>query len=288
MFYSDLANNLTLFQMSVNLRSRSKMTLGDENFFARDFFPSGLLPTARMVVEVMLWHLLPKGKGYICPKKEEAAAFTANMLMEHWVWCNVYPTTKVNTAIKIEKLYKEFHAKCRTPKARQTEKWKEETARPYVQSLEKGLDIRTKDDTARKRLEEHFGVKETATESEYWTDQMHGDRKMFCESFVDRKWQALHDRKTTEKAAQGMMMMQQQVKIDGMKKVPLPKDIEEELMSVSEEEKEETDTDFLEEEDEDKTGKKKRKLVHETTDSGSLPEGYNHVRRSIGKVSTEH
>ena len=117
---------------------------------------------------------------------------------------------------------------------------------------------------------------------------MHGDRKMFCESFVDRKWQALHDRKTTEKAAQGMMMMQQQVKIDGMKKVPLPKDIEEELMSVSEEEKEETDTDFLEEEDEDKTGKKKRKLVHETTDSGSLPEGYKHVRRSIGKVSTEH
>ena len=162
--------------MAVHLRSGSKMTLNEENFFARDSFPSGHLPTARMVIEMMIWHLLPKGKGFTCPSRMEDAALTAETLMEHWVWCNVYPRRKQNTVNKISKLYNDFRVKCRTPKVKQTQKWKEERASPFLESLEKGLDIRTEDDKLRKKQEEEYGVKETEIDKEFWSDQMFGER----------------------------------------------------------------------------------------------------------------
>ena len=167
----------------------------------------------------MIWHLLPKGKGFTCPTKEEAASLTAETLMEHWVWCNVYPRRKQNIVSKINNLYNDFRVKCRTPKVKQTQKWKEETASPFIESLEKGLDIRTEDDNLRKKQEEEYGVKEAEMEKDFWSDQMFGERKMYCEAFVDRKWQALHDRKTKEKAALKRMMDQQREEIENMKKV---------------------------------------------------------------------
>ena len=270
--------------MAVHLRSGSKMTLNEEDFFARDSFPSGHLPTARMVIEMMIWHLLPKGKGFTCPSRMEAAALTAETLMEHWVWCNVYPRKKLNVVNKIDKLYMDFRAKCQTRKVKQTKKWKEETVKQYIESLEKGLDIRTEDDKMRKKQEGQYEVKETEVEKEFWTDQMFGGRKMYCESFVDRKWQSLHDRKTKEKVAQEKMMIEQIEEIEKMKKVPLPKDLEE-LMSDSDEEKDGNDNDFVEEVEAEEPGRKRRKLVPESTGSGSLPEGYCHVRKSIGRVS---
>ena len=84
------------------------MSYGDENFFARDCFSSGCLPTKREVIEMLVWHLLPKGKGFTCPPKEEAASCVADVLIEHWIWCNLYPKHKKNVVGAILKLYDEF------------------------------------------------------------------------------------------------------------------------------------------------------------------------------------
>lgn len=270
----------------VHLRSGSKMTLGEEEFCARDFFPSGLLPTKRMVLEMMIWHLLPKGKGFCCPTKEEAASLVADVLIQHWIWCNVYTKQKKNVTNAILKLYMEFRVKVRVPKVKQTQKWQEAVAKPFILSLEKGFDIKAQDFQAIKKQEELYNVKETEVEKEFWRDQMEGDRKMFCDSFVDKKWLSMHERKQKAKEGQEKLQQKQEEEIESMKSVSLPKDLEEELLDLEEEQKDEDNNEYVPD-DEEQNVKKKRKLVAEveTWKQGTLPENWRHVRKSIGKVS---
>ena len=74
-----------------NLRSATVQELAGASFFARDSFSPGLLPTSREVIEMMVHHLMPRGKGYLQKTKEEAAIMVSGLLSEHWIWCNIYP-----------------------------------------------------------------------------------------------------------------------------------------------------------------------------------------------------
>ena len=212
------------------------------------------------------------------------------MLIEHWIWCNLYPKHKKNVIGAILKLYDEFKLKVRYPKQKQTEKWKEGSAKSFTLSLQKGFDIKAQDKQYIKKQEELYGVKETEVEHEFLVDQVQGERKMYYESFVDRKWRSLHERKQKEKEGFEKLKQRQEEQIESMRKVPMPKDLEEELMSVDEEdEKADSESDYVVEE-EDESGKRKRQLVKETDDKGqgnTLPEGWQHIRSSIWKVGNK-
>ena len=110
--------------------------------------------------------------------------------MEHWVWNNLYTKTVRNVSNTLLSLYNDFKKMQGAPFPRQTAKWVKEKLEPYLDSLEVGLDIRTMDVAFRKKQEDLYGVKETADEESFWSDQIFGQRVGFCDGFVDRKWQA--------------------------------------------------------------------------------------------------
>ena len=75
---------------------------------------------------MMVWHLLPlsKRKGFTCPVKGEAASCVADVLIEHWIWCNLYPKHKKNVVNAILKLYAEFKlmVKCQKKKRKKNDR----------------------------------------------------------------------------------------------------------------------------------------------------------------------
>ena len=111
----------------------------------------------------------------------------------------MYPKYRKLIVNVILKLYAEFKLKVKCPKQKQTEKWKEDTTKPFTLSLQQWFDIKLQDLQYTKKQEEGYGVKETEVENESWVDQVRGDRMMYCESFVDKKWPSLHKRRQKEK-----------------------------------------------------------------------------------------
>ena len=259
------------------LRKQSRVEgPGGEHFYAREQFSNGLLPSKREIIERMIFHLLPKSMS-----RDEAADTVADELMQHWVYCNVYTKQRKNVSKAIKSLYDEFQVKKQTGKHRQTPKWFEETWNPYLLSLNNGFDIRAQTLEARKKQEELFGVKETETEEKFWKDQIEGERKMFCEAFVDRKWQSLHDRRQKEKEGMERLKEKQVLEVESIRGLTLTEEIEEEIGGAVEETRDDNDNFEAEEQ-----SSKRRRLVKEVDPckSTSLPEDWRHVRHSIGKV----
>ena len=76
------------------LKTAGQKTLGDETFSAKMGFSLGVLPIAKEVSEVVIYHLLPqKGKASI--SKDEAINLVAGGLIQHWVFQNIYTIQKV-------------------------------------------------------------------------------------------------------------------------------------------------------------------------------------------------
>ena len=164
-----------------NLRSATVQNLAGFDFYAKDSFTPGLLPTGREIIEMMVHHLMPRGKGYTQKNKQGAAEMISGLLSEHWIWCNIYPKSMVSIAKSVLNLYDNFKNLRYTSKARQTDTWMETKAKPFLDMLEKGFDIAATDHDYIKKLEKVYRVKMTESETDFYEDQVNGERKMFCD-----------------------------------------------------------------------------------------------------------
>ena len=202
------------------------------------------------------------------------------------MWCNVYTKTVRNVSNTLLSLYSEFKKKQGAPKSRQTEKWVKETLEPYLESLEVGLDIRTMDVAFRKKQEDLYGVKETPDEEAFWSDQICGQRVGFCDGFVDRKWQAQANRRTKDKEAmERRREKSEQEKRKFEERMEVPEEFDNNQNTAEFEDKN------YELEGEDKNPTKKGRLLissGSTSNTGSLPPNYRHIRTSVKCVRPEY
>jgi hypothetical protein len=103
-----------------SLRSASMQRLFNEEYHARDTFSLGLLPSDREIIEIMIQHLMPRGKGFLQKSKAQAAEMVAEMLYEQWVWCNIYPKEIRTISKAVLNLYTDCKLLTHTPKSKQT------------------------------------------------------------------------------------------------------------------------------------------------------------------------
>ena len=96
--------------------------------------------------------LRPKGKGYTQKTKKEAFQWVAEALVEHWVWCNLYPKNLQGVCKQVEKLFTTFQTLNRTSKAKQTDKWVEKWVVPFHEKAILRIDISSKDEAYKKSV----------------------------------------------------------------------------------------------------------------------------------------
>ena len=90
---------------SATVHCATVQNLAGVDFYAKDSFTPGLLPTGKEIIEMMVHHLMPRGKGYIQKNKHGAAEMISGLLSEHWIWCNIYPKSMVSIAKSVMNLY---------------------------------------------------------------------------------------------------------------------------------------------------------------------------------------
>ena len=171
-FFQPASLGTTMGILLRSLRSSSQKTIADHVFPERAEFEAGLLPLQRQVIEVMIHHMMPRGKGNTQPSIQEAGARVASQLIEHWVHCTVYPVLQKNILKQIVNLYNEFYLIVKTKKDRRTEKWKKEKADPYVDRISNNLfDISTQDKDFSMKQESFYGAKMSEIEWDFLEDQ---------------------------------------------------------------------------------------------------------------------
>ena len=134
------------------LRSESVVKLGGQNFTDSDTFKPGMLPTGKEVLDMVSFVLRPKGKGFTQKTKKEAFEWVAEILVEHWVWCNLYPKNLQGVCKQVEKLFTSFQILNKTSKAKQTDKWVEKWVVPFHEKAILGIDISSKDEAYKKSV----------------------------------------------------------------------------------------------------------------------------------------
>ena len=272
------------------LRSLTSKELAGVKYTEKFDFNNGLLPTEKDVLEMMLYHLSPIRAGRAQLSKDGAADMVADGLIDHWVWCNVYTLSRHAVRKNIIKLYDEFMYLVRTRPALRTEKWKLSKAQPFNEKVTKTLfDILVTDKARKKSLEVFYGVKMSEVEEQFVADQA-SERKMFCDTMVDRKWLKMAMRR--KQREEGIQKMFEREKQEELMKVPV---------LMTDEKWKEAGVDILgydsdadkEEDYDDSTEdgisrKRKRKfVVHEKADD-PLPPKYRHVRIGERKVRPEY
>ena len=207
-------------------------------------------------------------------------------MVDHWIWCNLYPKKAENVATMLLSIYAELKKLQKIPKQRQTEGWVKSIVEPWLETLKVGLDIRTMDVGFRRRQETLFGVKETDAEESFWQDQINGKRVGYCDNFVDRKWIAQSSRRKRDREG----MMKRMEKSDEGKrrlaeKVEVPMEYDDNQNDVDKKDK-----NYDEKEDLEENSKKRRRSCISSgsaENTGSLPKNYRHVRTGVKHVRPE-
>jgi hypothetical protein len=114
----------------------------------------------------------------------------AKELYDDWVSKNVYQIIEINIAVKIKTdynicliLHKQFHS----VKQKKTDS-RHEKAQQFNSKMTKiAYNVRTQDKAYQKKLEEHFGVKMTTEDEEFYRDKCHVSYKAICQTTVSQK-----------------------------------------------------------------------------------------------------
>ena len=204
----------------------------------------------------------------------------SDVIMEHWIFCNIYTIARKNIKNKILELYVKFTKLIQTRAERRNQTFQAK-AKLFNEDTMKIFDIYCEDDASRKRLERVFGVKMTQEEFDFLHEQG-GERKMFCESFVDRKWS-----KTTDRRRKDMQSLDQIRKSDALERLNFNQAVE--LSSESSMQSSAEISEFSEEPEEMVCQSKKRKMNFDSTDyeDTMCPESFRHIRKSERKIRPE-
>lgn len=168
-------------------RSKTKKTLLGKDYLEEPDFRNGLLPTKKDIIQNMMYLTRPARPGKRQVSKEEASGILAEVLLEHWLFCNLYTVTTKRIKLHILNLYAEFMYLNKMLGQRTGDSYKIK-AKAFNDNCDKLFDVFCDDSDTRRKLEENFGVKMKAEEWQFLEDQR-GPRKMFCEDFVDKKWE---------------------------------------------------------------------------------------------------
>ena len=267
-------------------RSKSKKTLGGIDYFEAPEFPSGKLPTKRDIIQNMLYLLRPRRAGQDQRSKSAAAQLLAEILQEHWLFCNLYTLSTTSIKKHILDLYECFIKLVQTREPRRND--------AYVAKVEQfkteaslTFDIFCEDESQRHKLENAWGIKMTTMEWNFLHDQR-SDRKMVCEDFVDRKWvktmeRRSHDLKSLEKSR--IASEEHRKSLEGVSGV------DHENNSASEESGDDTDSNFKPEnipEIEEGPSHRTRYSNVSQDEGDSLPAQYRHIRTGVRKVRPEY
>ena len=155
------------------LRSTYSQHLDTETFQGREEFEGGLLPTARNVIEMMIWAMASRsGTGRKQVSAKDAAKLVAEILHDHWVWSNVYPKKLGNVTTQVENLYAEFKKLRETRPKNQTPSWRTNRVLPFLERIKQGFNISTYDVTYLAKMETIYGVKMEEEDRLYREDQV--------------------------------------------------------------------------------------------------------------------
>ena len=118
---------------------------------------------------------------------EESIDKVTHILQKHWIDRNVYPFAVKNIKARVSKevnLYKDLKKKQAGRST--TENWKEKASK-FIEKKDKLFDIYCEDAVARKKQEEKHGIPMQPDDFQY-LESMRTDRKVICESKVDKEW----------------------------------------------------------------------------------------------------
>ena len=166
-------------------RLSTQKQLGSTIYLQQPDFPNGVLPTRKVIIENMTYLMLPCSAGQAQRSREDAAhcQMLAELVQEHWLYCNIYTINTGHIRNNILKLYKELLNLVQCRKERRNEKY-QERVEIFNDNAMKLFDIFCEDEICRKKLEQLHGVKMTDDEWRYLEDQRSA-RVGFCDGFVD-------------------------------------------------------------------------------------------------------
>jgi len=255
--------------------------LGSKTYTEQADFQNGILPTKQDIIENMMYLLRPDRAGKTGRSKDQAASILSYVLMEHWIFCNIYTVARKNVKSKILELYAVFMNKYQTRKDRKNQKYFESVEK-FNDDCLKLFDIYCEDEITRKRLETFHGVKMTAIEVDFLEDQR-SSRIMYCETFIDTKWT-----KTMERRRQDMQSIDRSRQTAALEKVRLEATAE--ISGSSEQSAEENRSEYEASDSEEVPSgrrKKRRKLNFGPSTSDEhdeMPAQYRHIRLGERKV----
>ena len=161
----------------------------------------------------------------------------------------MYPKHEKFNVKDVLSLYTEFNNMVRTRPERRTEKWKEEKVDPYIKKISNTLfDIAGQNSDFVKKQDLFYDAKMSQLEWDFLEDQR-AERKMYCTSFVDKKWAAgVERRRKQEQTLSRMKIDNEERKKTADQKVTLEEEendeenLEEEEYCLEKETEEETST----------------------------------------------
>lgn len=276
---------------TVFTRSKAKKTLGCVDYIESAEFPHGILPTAKHVVQNMLYLFRPKRAGKVQRSKDSAAQILAEIVQEHWLFCNIYTIHTRHIKKHILKIYGDFTNLIQTRKQRQNDAYRSRVEAFNLQA-EKLFDIFCDDSGVRKKLEQRHGVKMGDMEWQFLEDQR-TERKMYCEDVVDRMWEKAMERR--RKDIQSLENMREQAEKEKTMCMPAA-EFEESEVSQDESQEDISTNETLSGnsscDDIARKGLSKKRRMSMSTSKKSyieddLPLKYRHIRESVRKVRHE-
>ena len=265
----------------VTTRSSAQKILGSEIYKEQPDFPNGVLPCKKTIIENMLYLMRPNRAGQAQRSKEHAAVVLSELLHEHWVFCNIYTTRLRHIQTKILKLYADFILLLQTRKNRLNTNYEKKVA-DFNTQCQHIFDVFCEDSNRRKNLENEYGVKMSQQEWDFLEDQRN-DRLMYCEQFVDRKWEkTMQRRHYDQQTLERMKSAVQEVETHEVLYASDDDELEKHSGSGSDKYSDEANTD----DGSSPNQSKKRKIeINRSPDKNDrFPEHSFHIRQSVRKV----
>lgn len=131
-------------------------------FTSREKFSDGILPTKKEVLERVLHE-----EKFL---QQSAADLVATELVTHWIWCNVYPLSKITAANKISDMIKTFSSLDRYDKKKRGPTFFNKESE-FLEDIDKLFDIYCDDSKQLKALEQKYNLKMVDKDYRFYEDQ---------------------------------------------------------------------------------------------------------------------